>query len=144
MQFDLSNVKESSFDTLPEGKYVANVTNAEMKETKDGTGQYIRIELTVAQGEAKGRKLFTNFNVKNKNAQAVEIGLQHLKSMLVAANFPTPDKLNSIADLNGITVGVKTRIKKDEQYGDKAEVHYFIGADKAAPTQMEKDLSTPF
>lgn len=142
--FDLSNIKTNANETLPEGKYVVNVTNSEIKDTQNGNGKYIKVELTISSGEHKGRKLWQNFNVQNKNDKAVSIGLSQLKSMLVAANFPTPDKLNSIADLNGLTVGIKTKIKKDEQYGDKAEVHYFIEADKAAPSQMEKDLSTPF
>lgn len=130
--FDLSNVKAQGNETLPAGKYVCNVTNAEMKDTKDGSGAYIRAELTVADGEAKNRKIFTNFNVRNKNEQAVSIGLGQLKSLLVAANHPNPDKLGSVTELCGLTVGVKTKIKTDE-YGEKAEVSYYYPLGKDLP-----------
>jgi hypothetical protein len=129
--FDLSNVKAQGNDTLPAGKYVCNVTNTEMKDTKDGTGAYIRTELTVAEGDAKGRKVWFNINVRNKNPQATEIGMSQLKALLVCAGYPTPDKLSGIGELNGLTVGVKTKIKTDE-YGEKAEVSYFYEPKKEA------------
>lgn len=136
MSFDLSGVKAQGNETLPAGKYVCNVTNAELKDTKDGTGEYIRAELTVAEGEAKNRKIFTNFNTKNKNQQAVTIGLGQLKSLLESAKYPTPDKLESVSALCGLTVGVKTKIKTDE-YGEKAEVSYFYDAKKGAQAPQE-------
>jgi hypothetical protein len=141
--FDLSKVETSnSFETLPEGKYVANVTNAEIKETKNGTGKYIRTELTIAAGENKGRKIWTNFNVENQNQMAVEIGLKQLKTMLQAANAQSVDKLASVSDLCGLTVGVKTKIKTDE-YGEKAEVHYFFSPKDAKETAASSD-TIPF
>ena len=134
--FDLSNVKAQGNETLPAGKYVCNVTNAEMKDTKDGSGAYIRAELTVADGEAKNRKLWCNFNVRNKNEKATAIGLSQLKALLVAANHPNPDKLGSVTELCGLTVGVKTKIKTDE-YGEKAEVSYYYSLGKEAQGSQE-------
>jgi len=136
--FDLSNVSEQKNETLPAGKYLCSVTEAEMKDTKDGTGAYIRAELTVMEGDAKNRKVFTNFNVKNKNPKAVEIGLSQLKSLLVNAGYPNPNKLDSVSDICGLTVGVKTKIKADPEYGDKAEVSYYLDPKTMAP---EKDSS---
>jgi len=129
--FDLSGVKEQSgYELVPEGKFLCACTNAEIKETKDGTGQYIRAELTIKTGDYEGRKLWTNFNVKNRNDKATEIGLSQLKTFLKVANYSNPDKLNSVSELCGLIVGVKTKIKKDEQYGDKTEVSYFFDSSK--------------
>ena len=135
---DLSNAKSNTNEVLPAGKYVCNVTNAELKDTKNGTGQYIKAELTIIDSANKGRKVWTNFNVKNSNAQAVEIGLGQLKSLLENAGYANPNKLESVTDLCGLTVGVKTKIKSDE-YGEKAEVGYFFKASKetAAPSSEE-------
>jgi hypothetical protein len=124
MSFDLSNVKAQGNDTLPAGKYVCNITNAELKDTKAGNGQYIKIEFTVKEGDSSGRKLWAQINVKNSNPKAAEIGLSQLKALLVCSSYPTPDKLSGIGELNGLTVGVKTKVKTDE-YGEKAEVSYF-------------------
>ena len=124
MSFDLSNVKAQGNETLAAGKYTVNVTNAELKDTKSGNGKYIKIELTVKDGDFTGRKIWSQINVVNANPKAEEIGRSQLKALLVSANHPNPDKLGSVTDLCGLTVGVKTKIKTDE-YGEKAEVSYY-------------------
>lgn len=130
MSYDLSNVKANEFEALPPGEYITNVTNAEVKDTKNGTGQYIKVELTVDGPTQTGRKIFTNFNVKNDNPKAVQIGLGQLKAFLIKAKYPTPDKLESVGELNGLRVGVKTKVRKDDQFGDQTDIHYFMDADK--------------
>lgn len=143
---DLSNVKEQKqFEALPAGKYLMTCTNAELKDTKDGTGKYIKIELTVKAGEHEGRKLFSNFNIVNKNQQASEIGQSQLKSFLVLSKYATPERLKNVTDLCGLTVGVKTKIKSDAEYGDKAEVSYYMDASKVMETVTQaKTDNLPF
>jgi len=137
MSFDLSNVKAQGNDTLPAGKYVCNITNAELKDTKAKNGQYIKIEFTIKEGDASGRKVWAQINVANANPKAAEIGMSQLKSLLVCASYPNPDKLDSVTSLCGLTVGVKTKVKTDE-YGEKAEVSYFFEPKKEA--QGSQDL----
>lgn len=136
MSFDLSGVKAQGNETLSAGKYVCNVTNAELKDTKSGTGQYIKVEFTVKEGESAGRKVWAQINVKNDNPKATDIGLSQLKALLVAANHPNPEKLGSVTELCGLTVGVKTKIKTDE-YGEKAEVSYYYPLGKEAQGSQE-------
>jgi hypothetical protein len=133
--FDLSTVKATGTqDVLPAGAYDVAATNAEVKETKNGTGKYIQVEFKVKSGEHEGRKLWTNFNVENSNPQAVTIGLGQLKAFLIAAKYPNPEKLSSVTDICGLSVTVKTKIKTDDVYGDKAEVSYF--KETKAPSQV--------
>lgn len=139
MSFDLSDVKTQSNEVLPVGKYICNVTDAELKDTKAGTGQYIKVELTIKGPEHTNRKIFTQFNVSNPNAQAAEIGRSQLKTLLVSAGYPNPDKLESVTALCGLTVGVKTKIKTDD-YGEKAEVSYFYTVKK----DLVSNESAPF
>lgn len=134
MLLDLSNIQTDTYSTLPEGKYVCSVTNVEIKDTKTGSGQYLKTELTVIDGEAKGRKIFTQFNIKNTNQDAVAIGLKQLKTMLTNANYTNVERPN-ISEITGLTVGVKTRIKHDDTYGDKAEVAYFFNAKNTHQSQ---------
>jgi len=122
---DLSLVKENEKKTLPEGKYNVACTQAEVKDTKSGTGQYISAELTITDGEYKSRKIFQSFNIKNDNPKATEIGLQQLKSFLTKAKHPNPNALGSMEELSGLKCGVAVKIKSDEQWGDKAVVSYF-------------------
>lgn len=134
--FDLSGVKAQGDETLPAGKYVCNITNAELKDTKAGNGKYVKVEFTVKEGESSGRKVWAQINVANANPKAEEIGKSQLKSLLICAAYPNPDKLDSVTSLCGLTVGVKTKIKTDE-YGEKAEVSYFYDAKKGLPQTGE-------
>jgi hypothetical protein len=129
--FDLSKYSsQKPSNTIPDGKYICNVTDAGMKDTKSG-GMMIVATFTVRDGEHKGRKVFHNFNVENSNAKAVEIGMGQIKSLLENAG-KNADKLESAQALCGLTVGVKTKTNKSEQYGDKTEVSYFFKPETAA------------
>jgi hypothetical protein len=144
MLLDLSNVKvEDGFDVLPEGKYVCSITNVEVKDTKAGTGQYVKTELTVVDGEAKGRKIFSQFNIKNPNMEAVAIGMKQLKQMLSNSTYPNPEKVD-LTKLTGTVVGVKTKITKSTDFGDKAEVHYFFTPKAQAGHQDLSQSNIPF
>ena len=139
--FDLSQVSTSrNFENIPDDKYVCNVTDAKMADSKNG-GMYIKTTFTVAAGQYEGRKIFTNFNVQNANPQAVQIGLGQLKSLLENAGYATPDKLSGVEALSGLRVGVKTKTKKDEEYGDRTEISYFF---KPTETEAQKTGSIGF
>lgn len=141
---DLSSVKESSgvAGVLPEGKYTCNITNAELKDSKSG-GQYIKVEFTIKEGQPHAKqRVWQNFNVKNANPTAQRVGLEQLKSLLKEAKYPTPDRLTDLTSICGLTVGVKTRIRKQEGYSDQAEAHYFFTPSEA--TQADQTPESIF
>lgn len=80
---DLSSV--STADCLPAGDYAIQCVGVELKATKDGYGQYLSTQFEVLSGERKGKRLFTNFNIKNRNQQAVDIALRSIKQWVQAA-----------------------------------------------------------
>lgn len=134
---DLTNVKsQKPQTTIPDGKYICNCTKAEMRDTKSG-GMMIAVELTVRSGDHEGRKIFHNFNVQNSNQKAVEIGLAQLKSFLETSGHKDPNKLGGTEELEGLTVGVKTKTRKDEDYGDRSEVSYFFKPDTGDAKPMD-------
>ncbi|MGD9126460.1 MAG: DUF669 domain-containing protein, partial [Planctomycetia bacterium] len=58
--FDANQVDPStSFDPIPAGKYVAVITESEMKDTKSGVGQYLQLTFDIIDGKYKGRKLWS-------------------------------------------------------------------------------------
>ncbi len=147
-KLDLSGFNGQTKKTLPAGEYLMNVTGAALMDTKDKSGQYIQVELTVRQGEHEGMRLFHNFNVKNNNAKAVEIGLNQLKSFLLLARHMTPNSLdvNDLqSELGGLTVGVKVKIETNPTYGDQPRVHYFLSPKdiKATPVSSASE-ALPF
>lgn len=132
-KMDLTNVADTGRDALPAGKYNVVCDEAEVKETKDGMGEYINTRFEVMSGEYKGRKVFTMFNIKNKNAQAVDIGLQQLKSFLKSAgrsNFV----INSVSELVGLKANVALKTKTDD-FGTKNVISYY------SPVEKETTLS---
>ena len=69
------------FDPIPAGDYPVIITASEMKQTKDGTGQYLELTLEVQAGEFQGRKLFDRLNLNNSSRQAVEIAQRQLSQI---------------------------------------------------------------
>jgi len=66
---------------LPAGIYTVAIADAVLKNTKDLTGKYVSMELTVLDGEHAKRKVWDIINIKNKNDQATLIGRQTLAAL---------------------------------------------------------------
>lgn len=140
---DLTNVEEVSFDLLPTGEYPVRVVEAEIKDTKAGTGQYINVQLEVIGDSYTGRKLFHAFNIKNPNAKAVQIGLGQLKSMLTKANSKKL-KLDSPNDLLNLEFVAVVKIQKGRDgYDDQNQVSAFKEMTRTVNTFTSND-SIPF
>ena len=67
-------IRETNFEPLPAGWYEVEIPAAEVRETKDGTGSYIRVRYNVIAFGYEGRVVFGNLNVRNRSAKAEEIG----------------------------------------------------------------------
>ena len=56
--FDANQVEPTAaFDPIPAGKYLAVITESEMKPTKAGTGHYLQLTFQILEGEYKNRLL---------------------------------------------------------------------------------------
>ena len=136
LNIDLTNVEEQSGD-LPAGEYIATVSKAELKDTSTG-GQMIATEFTINGPVQANRKAWFNFNIKNANPKAVEIGLSQLKTMIVKSgkNIGT---LNDLNLLYGLQVGIVVKPQKsnDPRFDGKTGVVGFKEAKEVkalAPT----------
>ncbi len=130
--FNASDMPESSgFDPLPAGEYNVSIASADLTNTKNGSGQYLKLRLDVVGPTHAGRVLFTNINIRNANQKAEEIGRQQLGQIMRAVGLPS---LTDTDQLIGGQMAVKVTVKHDEQYGDGNEVKAFkaIGG-SAAP-----------
>ena len=64
--FDATGIEPiQPLEVLPPGKYIAQIVNSDMRLTKDGTGQYLFLEIDVLEGPYQGRKLFDRLNLVN-------------------------------------------------------------------------------
>lgn len=81
-QFDASQVApQEGIEPVPAGWYNAAVESSELKPTKDGSGAFLECVYVVLDGQYKGRKIYDRFNIRNNNAQAVEIGYRQLSAL---------------------------------------------------------------
>jgi hypothetical protein len=82
LNFNANEVEPSREMTpLPTGDYKVAIVASEQKPTKNGDGSYLSLELQVLEGQHKGRKVWQNLNLDNKNQQAVEIARAELSAI---------------------------------------------------------------
>ena len=118
--FDANELPQGNggnFEPLPEGNYNASITQAELKDTNDKAGQYIKLRLDITGPSHQGRVIFSNLNIKNASAKAEEIGRQQLGDIMRAIGLP---KVTDTDQLIGGSVNIKLGIRPartDERTG---------------------------
>lgn len=105
-------------DPLPAGWYPMEVTGTTLKRTKAGTGTILEVEYTVVDGEGKGRKVWTGFNVQNPNEDAERIAKEQLSALCHATGVL---KIKAHEQLRGKRCLVRVVVKTQEGYDPKNE-----------------------
>lgn len=95
-------------DLVAPGTYLAEITATELRETKNGDGQFIVVEHTILEGPAARRKLWSNLNIRNANPKAEEIARGQLSAICRAVG---KHKLEDTDELVGQTVRIKVGVK---------------------------------
>ena len=135
--FDAATLPQntSSFDPLPRGWYSATIAGAELKTTKNGTGQYIAVRYDIIGPTHQGRVVFGNINIRNQNIKAEEIGRAQLGELIRSIGVAT---LKDTDQLMGKSVQIKLDISQQEGYDPRNEVRAFkaIGGANMQMTQM--------
>lgn len=84
LNFDASQVQpdDGQLDPIPTDWYHLMVDESEIKPTKENNGDfYLKVRISVVDGKYAGRKIFEQFNIKNKSAQAQEIAYRQLSAL---------------------------------------------------------------
>jgi len=113
------NAGQSDYAPLPAGWYTVRITEADIKETKAGTGNYIKVRYDVLNGTHAGRVVFGNLNLRNPNPKAEEIGRQQLSRLMLAMGLT---QVTDTDQLIGGELSIKLAIQKSDQYGDSNDV----------------------
>jgi len=128
---DLPEDNGGDFAPIPAGMYNVRITDADIKDTRRGDGQFIKIRMDVTGPSHEGRVVFTNINIKNPSQKAEEIGRQQLGSIMRAIGVTS---LQDTDQLIGGALQVKVAIRKSEEYGDQNEVKSFKAMEGGAQT----------
>ncbi|MCY2928197.1 MAG: DUF669 domain-containing protein [Planctomycetota bacterium] len=133
----------ASFEAIPAGKYLAAITESEMKPTKNGSGSYLQLTLTILEGEYKGRVVWARLNLANPNQTAVKIAQSDLSAVCRAVGVMTP---KDSCELHNIPLLITVKVKKREDNGELTnEVKGFEpkAAATGKPQQAPANSTTP-
>lgn len=121
----------NTYEPLPPGWYTATITAAELRPTKDGTGQYIKVRYDITGPTHQGRVVFGNINIRNASARAEEIGRQQLGELMRAIGLA---RITDTDQLIGGSLQIKLDVRAaTEQYAAQNEVKGFKAIAGAAP-----------
>ena len=115
----LQNAQPENYDLLPPGTYSLQAEKAELIDTKDGFGQYIKVQFNVLGPEYAGRKVFCNFNIRNRSAEAERIGVSQLKAFILAGGVQEP--LVDTDQLLGAMVSGKSPSRNPKTHSTKTK-----------------------
>lgn len=128
------------YEPLPEGWYSAEIGDAEIRVTKDGTGQYIRCRYNITGPTKAGRVVFGNLNIMNKSQKAEEIGRQQLGELMRCIGL---GRIEDTDQLIGCPLQIKLSIRPAENgYAAQNEVRGFRVAEGAAPVKAAPAASS--
>lgn len=138
------NTEQADYAELPNGIYVMEVEASDVVPTKAGDGTILKTTNVVVEPEDyKGRKLFNNYNLENKNATAQEIGQRQFASLCRAIGV---DGVEDSEDLHFKTFTVRVALgkpSKDGQYPARAEIKRYYFPDEGNVPPAEIDATQP-
>lgn len=122
---------KSSFDPLPAGWYVAQVTDSAVNPAKSGNGMRMSLTLDIIDGEFKGRKVFTGLNVQHSDPQTEQISQEQLSALCHAVGVLD---LKDTAQLHMKPVMVKLKVREAKNgYDASNDVSGYKKVDASAP-----------
>ena len=142
--FNANDVAPSvGFAPIPEGTYNCMTKSAVEKPTKDGSGIYLEIEFKIVDGQNQGRGFYHRFNLKNRNAQAVQIARGELSAFCRAIGVLAPKVVHEFAN-KVLRVSLKVEARRDDATKLTNTVKAFEGSGQAVAAPVAAaPLATP-
>ena len=129
-----------SFEPIPAGWYVAEITKSEEKATrKNPNNSYLELELEIMEGEFKGRRLWARLNLNNDNEKAVEIAQRELSAICHAVGVLAP---KNSEQLHYKKMAVRVTQKADQNGEMRNEVKGYRAIEGAAPAPTKPTAPT--
>ena len=139
--FDAASVEPSApRELLPPGNYMVQIVRSDMKPTKNGTGQYLELEMAVLDGVHAHARIYDRLNLVNANAQAAEIANRTLSSICHATGKMTVSDSEQLHHISMIaTVAVEPA---KGEYGPSNRVKGYAAASGSKPVTFTPHAAT--
>ena len=114
--FDANQVEPTGdFEAIPAGKYLAVITDSELKPTKAGNGSLLVLTFQIIEGSHQNRLVWARLNLDNPNPVAVQIARADLSAICRAVGVTNP---KDSAELHNLPLLIQVRCKKRLDTGD--------------------------
>lgn len=130
--FDANQIEPNGDrEPLPNGHYVAVITDSEMRPTKAGNGSLLRLTFQILEGEHRNRFLWANLNLDNPNPVAVQIARADLSAICRAVGVLAP---RDSVELHNLPLVLHVRCKKRSDTGEHVnEIKGYAKRDQPPP-----------
>ena len=127
---DMDDAEEQNFEPIPAGDYTACIVESSMNETKNGTGEYLKLKYQILEGQYKDRGIFSNLNIINNSKDAEAIARRTLNAIGAACGVSFIDNSEQIHNKPMI---IKVAVKDSDVYGKQNVIkkHTAINGGKA-------------
>ena len=113
--FDATQIDPTvDYEHVPAGRYNVEITDSDMLDNSKGTGEFLKLEFTILDGDFAGRKLWTQLNLSNPSAQAVEIAEREFSAICHATGKL---KVQDSVQLHNIPLEINVKVKNNAEYG---------------------------
>jgi len=114
--FNANNVDPMvEFEAIPAGKYIAIISNSEVKPTKAGNGSYLEIQFEIIDGEYKGRKIWSRLNLDHPKELTVKIAKAELSAICRAVGVMAP---KDSYELHNVPLQITVKCRKRDDTGE--------------------------
>jgi hypothetical protein len=120
------------YQPVPQGTYDVKIVDSEEKPTKDGSGAYIKLTFEVISGEHAGKKIFSNYNIRNRNPVAEKIAYEALSAICHVTGVL---QFSDTQQLHGIPFKIMVVIRESEGYAPQNEVKGYLSSDGRKPKE---------
>lgn len=132
-KFKMKGRKMKTFDIMPRGEYLAEITESEWVETKAGDGEYLKFKWTILKGDYKNSNYWENLNLDNPNEETVRIAEDCLADINRACGYG--EKLQADTEkYHGKPHIIVLGVKKTEDYGEQNTLRAVKHKDDAKQT----------
>jgi len=141
--FNASSADPSTnIEPIPEGRYLAIITDSVLKPTGRGDGHYLEFTFQVIEYPYKGHLLRSRLNLDSPNGKVVEIACGELSAICRAVGHMHPR--NSV-ELHGVPLVIIVGIRRSKETGEALnEVRGYAKAEAAHDgTREQSTIETP-